>query len=85
MRYLETKWVEVKKDVHKFLGYYIIVVDAKHSCDNANDIVKRARQLYQQKDLKNKEFGFVHKWQKLKDCPRFSGIVDNMNPKHFGS
>ncbi|CAM6086529.1 unnamed protein product [Calypogeia fissa] len=83
-RSLESKWGELKHDVAKFAGTYSTVEDLWISGTNAEDTLQKAQELHVTKHPKGKSFAFTDCWYLLKDCPRFSQTVEDMNSKVNG-
>ncbi|CAM6083793.1 unnamed protein product [Calypogeia fissa] len=83
-RSLESKWGELKHDVAKFAGTYSTVEDLRIFGTNVEDTLQKAQELYVTKHPKGKSFAFTDYWCLLKDCPRFSQTVEDMNSKVNG-
>jgi hypothetical protein len=69
---LETKWGIIKHDVSKFIGVYSQVMRLNRSGTSASDTLKRAHELYKQKNEKGSDFSFEHCWVLLRDHPKWS-------------
>jgi hypothetical protein len=71
-RSLETKWGHVKHDVSKWIGVHSQVMKLARSGSSVADNLKRAHDLYQQKDAKGCEFVYEHCWLIVRDNPRWA-------------
>ncbi|CAM6092446.1 unnamed protein product [Calypogeia fissa] len=54
-RSLDSKWHEVRHDVAKFSGSYARVEDLRMSGRNAEDVLKKAQELYVEQHQKKKD------------------------------
>jgi hypothetical protein len=71
-RSLETKWGHVKHDVNKWIGVHSQVMKLARSGSSIADNLKRAHDLYRQKDAKGCEFVYEHCWLVVRDNPRWA-------------
>ena len=71
-RSLETKWGNVKHDVSKWIGVHNQVMKLARSGSSVADNLKRAHDLYRQKDAKGSDFVYEHCWLLVRDNPRWA-------------
>ena len=71
-RSLETKWSNVKHDVSKWIGVHSQVMKLARSGSSVADNLKRAHDLYRQKDAKGCDFVYEHCWLLVRDNPRWA-------------
>ena len=71
-RSLETKWGNVKHDVSKWIGVYSQVLKLARSGSSVADNLKRAHDLYRQRDAKGGNFVYEHCWLLVRDNPRWA-------------
>ena len=71
-RSLESKWGIIKHDVSKFCGVYAQIERLNRSGSNTSDTLRKAKDLYRQKDPKKADFAFEHCWNLLKGYPRWA-------------
>ena len=76
-RSLESKWGTIKHDVGKFIGAYNQIKWLNKSGTKEADIIRMAKDLYRTKTAKNTEFMFEHRWELVKDFPRWA---DGISP-----
>ena len=71
-RSLETKWGTIKHDVSKFIGVYSQVMWLNRSGTSTINTLRRAHDLYKQKNEKGSDFAFEHCWVLLRDHPKWA-------------
>ena len=71
-RSLKTKWGNVKHDVSKWIGVHSQVMKLVRSGSSVADNLKRAHDLYRQKDAKGCDFVYEHCWMLMRDNPRWT-------------
>ena len=78
---LEMKWGNVKHVVSKWIGVYIQVLKLARSGLSVADNLKRAHNLYRQKDAKGCDFVYEQCWLLVRDNPRWAlGLAQEKPP-----
>jgi hypothetical protein len=71
VRFLETKWSNIKHDVSKFAGVHSQVENLRRSSVSESDILAEALELYKLKHLKEHSFNYLHCWYFLRNVLRW--------------